>query len=493
MDARAIKQQAIELNINIEGYDMRKKADREVLITLIETKKAYKQLQQEQNPIDEELTRVKAEFEPTETLESVRAEVLAMGVPESFVVNEGSKGSLEVWKLAKAIFSSEPQKCCSCGQFTPCDDTCNVHMGEQDINDEIRYQQEERKAIQTEHLQPENSTDFYEYIEELVKADGGNGETDSDNDDQSTTEILGEQESKISFSRVSVKGFFSPNVAMIGIGDETRYIQVIWQDENTAISKNREVSVSYGNNLSICELQISIDDDGLYSAYPLSRHGGKVQFLAPNENTRYAEITALILPNGKTSTIEVDHKAQTATGVFSRDKVLCRIVRNGKKLLRYPLSGWFENVGSKWYFSGDSMGIEWLGDVQEQIKDGFAVGGKCRHQDNFGCIWEILDLNYSGLVLNARCICLKGNDIHKEQEIQVFPVVQLIPANNDSLDRPKGSYIASQSNENYNNLLDTVALKKAYAIAQARDKEDSNTSDIQEYFKVEPTAFDDRF
>lgn len=347
--------------------------------------------------------------------------------------------------------------------------------------EECKYEQAEREAIQTEHLATPEATDFFKPREK-----------DSDNDDCSTDERVEEGESKISFSRVSIKGFYSSEVALIGIGDEIRYVPVFWENESYAISKRREVSVSYGDRFSVCELQISIDNDGIYYAFPLCTHGGRVQFLAPSEHTRYAEIKASIMIEGSKKIVEVDTKAQTESTVFSRDKVLCRVVKSGKKISRFPLSGWFESVGGKWLYMGDSTEIYWLYDIQEPIKSQYQIGTKVRHQESFGVIWEVLSTYYSESVLYAKCLCLKHNDIYKEGDTQSFPIVQLTPVT-EAQENKTPSYTPTPANEKHNNLLDSIALKKAIRASKVREDEDRFT--LENKREMEPQSEDliDRF
>lgn len=274
------------------------------------------------------------------------------------------------------------------------------------------------------HLEAQNSDDVYS----------------GDSDEHSTTEEQqGEEGSIISFSPIKVEGFYSDNVIEVTIGDESRLLRVeVSDDKKECLTTRKEVSVdcthSNGSiSFTVCKLAFHHNENtGELYAYPLSRHGGKVNFLYLDATTRYSRIKAYLSPNNPDFRyVDVDQKCQTPHMVRSDSFVICKNIEMPNMTLHYPMSACFERIGEKWTLAGGNRDIQWLSTTQNALSYRYKIGITCCLQNEYGSenasIWQITDVQYCKHLLQAKVMCIKGNHLWRIGEEHLLPVLQLIP------------------------------------------------------------------
>lgn len=239
------------------------------------------------------------------------------------------------------------------------------------------------------------------------------------------------------FNKIDVIDCVDKTHIIVELENEARILEIRWYDGfDCATTVNREVAVvseDVEQRVDICKLEISIRNGQPY-AYPLSKHGGKVQWLHPDEKTKYYRIKADIkIGANNCKCIYVDTEDQHKDMVTAQDFVACRSVYDEslKITRRYPIQPKFIRSNGIWVLHESSNQIDWIYGIQSAIQHKYKIGETVYLQDEYGqatiSLWQICKLEYFHLCLMAYIHCVFSSDRHKRHSTTILPIVQLIP------------------------------------------------------------------
>ena len=241
--------------------------------------------------------------------------------------------------------------------------------------------------------------------------------------------------SAVSFSQVTLVEIRNHEDVVIDIEGESRLIKVDWDNEtDIGTSRYKEVSVTLQDGIektiSCCKLEITSDKHGHYSVFPLSRHGGRVEWLYPDSKTRYVKVKAYLTANDWRY-VHVDIDKQSKNCVYSDNMVIAVEVEGNRpgEVLRFPSHASFTLVGKTWLYDGDIRGRKWLDTVQNAWYPKFKPGTLCRHQSDQHqqqrAVWRVEKLSNTHGCCMAMLTCVIPNDIYKKGMSITVAVIEL--------------------------------------------------------------------
>lgn len=238
------------------------------------------------------------------------------------------------------------------------------------------------------------------------------------------------------FTDIKVLEFPTERSVEIQINDEVREIDITWDNDiDSGMSINKEVAVTFERGISrcvnICKLEV-FQVEGIYRAYPLSKEGGRVEFLYPHKATKIQRIKGyLTLNSDNWRWVDIDINNSTPEVLTSENIVVSRDFSSSVQGIRsnFPAIGQFTRISNRWILI-DHNGAQWISTVQDAMSYQYKVGEMVYLQGELGlprlATFQIMKTYYSKHLLFASIRCVVGNKTWRRNSMTVVPIVQLI-------------------------------------------------------------------